>query len=992
MQFHTNRISGAKVLIFAWTVWGICYFVSPTNPQFFGTPATLALFVGANVTLLAGLTAPIFPRPDPTARRRPLSAGLVTWLEKVVLALVGMGLLALVTRTIDYFVFRGLSLGDTFGEAREALSAAGPNAVSGVSALLAPAGMAAGILALPLLAQGRKSRTVYAGVALFLLTPISSFASGSRSALLMTMTALGITLLLVLPKLTRRLLALALLAAGGAFALSMHFFISRLEETLYPLEFFALNSGYTELVPPTPEAIDLIRTLNPPLDQLYFYVLSILQYATHGVFEFFLLLDIKAGAPVSDPLQWGRFQFIIVDQILKVVSPPNEVVDLGELNPRTGLFSTFWGPAYFDFGTWLPLYGFAFGFVGNFFQSRVRRGDVYALPLYGLLLYQIALVPMVNLVESSALYYFLFLFFLWLLMSTLSSNRPYLAINGKYAPSCQIFPSALQGSPPIKPRSESCAAPIPSEKENNSMLQKIEDSPPTQENNRLQDLSAAIWATRAVPLIAGIVGIICIIGLISFLRLTIPATTTYSARIQFTFPEAAQGKYPNDSPFSINEVIDPNVLSSIYADHNLAQYGISPSAFYTAISVRPFSPTEAESVERARQQLSDRRLTLTERERVEAQLRAQLDLASKGAAEITWSLQERLPLPREVGLAVMQSVPLAWSKFAMTQKGVLHLLANYFAADSSVNQEVIKSMPTPLAIVTTLHATDRLRGRFRVLSALPGFKTRVDPISGKSFRDVDAEFRDFVLFQLNPIYAALGEYDFGGERSQVEVMVERHIHETELRAAFFRSRADALAEAIKQFVEAVGTLKGRQADRRGNFNEPPAAGISTIPQLSEGFIDKIIDLARKDREQESLRITEMTQRHLAVVEEMVEINAEANWWRDLLGLIKKPSSNGKSLDETTRTRLDASVAIAAQELNSIWKTLNRLQDNTTNSRGDTSGRLYVPYSFEANTTHPAYRRWLLASLLGLVLTAALAAWAGSAFKCMRKRKPPREVS
>src|SRR5262249_2828556 len=106
-------------------------------------------------------------------------------------------------------------------------------------------------------------------------------------------------------------------------------------------------------------------------------------------------------------------------------------------------------------------------------------------------------------------------------------------------------------------------------------MNKHEQSAPVPQRQRLHELTEAIWATRAVAWIAGVVGIVCVVGVISLLRLVIPGTTIYSAKVQFTFPEAAQRIYPSEAPFSINELIDPSVLSAIYADHNLAQYGIS---------------------------------------------------------------------------------------------------------------------------------------------------------------------------------------------------------------------------------------------------------------------------------------------------------------------------------------------------------------------------------------------------------------------------------
>lgn len=69
----------------------------------------------------------------------------------------------------------------------------------------------------------------------------------------------------------------------------------------------------------------------------------------------------------------------------------------------------------------------------------------------------------------------------------------------------------------------------------------------------------------------------------------------------------------------------------------------------------------------------------------------------------TRCLHERLPLLREVGLAVMQSIPLAWSKYAIEKKGALRLAS-----------ACVKHVPTPLAIITLLQASERPRARLPV--------------------------------------------------------------------------------------------------------------------------------------------------------------------------------------------------------------------------------------------------------------------------------------
>ena len=114
---------------------------------------------------------------------------------------------------------------------------------------------------------------------------------------------------------------------------------------------------------------------------------------------------------------WGQYQFTLIGQAQRVMFGPRSVTDLEIYNPTAGLFSTFWGPAYIDFGYLMVAYGFAFGYVAGRVGRLVERGDVFALPLYALFILQIFLVPIVNAVlMASAVVLNVGIFGIWLLM------------------------------------------------------------------------------------------------------------------------------------------------------------------------------------------------------------------------------------------------------------------------------------------------------------------------------------------------------------------------------------------------------------------------------------------------------------------------------------------------------------------------------------------------------------------------------------------------
>src|SRR5262245_13979273 len=178
------------------------------------------------------------------------------------------------------------------------------------------------------------------------------------------------------------------------------------------------------------------------------------------------------------------------------------------------------------------------------------------------------------------------------------------------------------------------------------------------QKRRFLRVTNALRATWRLPVITAIVLAVLIVAAFMILRVALPSTTTtFISRFQFTFPGVERGRYPNEARFTINEILDPAILDQVYNELDLNRFGVRHEAFYSAFSIRPFSPTEGEVVDLFRQQLADRRLTFVERERLEQQLRNRLEAASQGAAELSLTMPGPLVLPPEVGRAIVQRVP-----------------------------------------------------------------------------------------------------------------------------------------------------------------------------------------------------------------------------------------------------------------------------------------------------------------------------------------------
>jgi hypothetical protein len=175
----------------------------------------------------------------------------------------------------------------------------------------------------------------------------------------------------------------------------MVLFLTRMQNTGLQLNELILLHGFAEHVPPTETAVAFIRDMPVFVSALAYYATTVGQYVLHGFFEFFVVLHQKSP---NDPLLLGRYEFDLINRLGTAWEARSgfPVTDINVYNPRSGLFSTFWGPAFIDFGMLMVPYAFLLGLVIDYFRVQVQRGDLLALPLYALFIVQVAVSPYIN--------------------------------------------------------------------------------------------------------------------------------------------------------------------------------------------------------------------------------------------------------------------------------------------------------------------------------------------------------------------------------------------------------------------------------------------------------------------------------------------------------------------------------------------------------------------------------------------------------------------
>jgi hypothetical protein len=510
------------------------------------------------------------------------------------------------------------------------------------------------------------------------------------------------------------------------------------------------------------------------------------------------------------------------------------------------------------------------------------------------------------------------------------------------------------------------------------------------DQRRLRRVANALLATWRLPVIAAIVVAVLIVPAFIILRfVSSSTTTTFLSRVQFTFGSNSDVarrvgnalinvstfdiRYPNDARFTINELIDPAILDQVYNELDLNRFGIRREAFFPAFSIRPFSPTEQEISESYRQLLADKRLLLAERERLEQQLKSRFEAASSGAAELSFTVSA--PLPPEVGRAIVQKVPRTWAHVAIEKKGVLKL-QGFTGVEKVIPEGTLDRQPVPLAILAVLEAGQRLDDRLLELSKVPGMGTSRDAPSGKTFRDLEWEVRELRLFHINPLRAALMTYAFPKNDRELRDILRQRIAYLEILEANATSQSQAIQEGVARFVDATGGLIRGVPERRGN--EQGGVSGTTISQVGENFIDKILALTRVGlyAAQNQAFLAEQTNAQIELNRRASEYHGEQNRWKEMLAALPSEGEAPKQLDEAALAQMAHQLRGAIDETNAKWAALSRMEAEFATNRLSRTAELYVPLFSGTDVIRfdPIFKLGSLAAAMSVLFIFFLALW------------------
>src|SRR5258708_2629953 len=264
----------------------------------------------------------------------------------------------------------------------------------------------------------------------------------------------------------------------------------------------------------------------------------------------------------------------------------------------------------------------------------------------------------------------------------------------------------------------------------------------------------AIWLYRQA------MGAVVVIGGTVFVRVAIgslllaPSERVASVHFRLMFTGAAQGKYPNDTPFSPMEIVATPVVTEVFKANDLERFS-SYNDFKDALFVQQSSPEIDLLTYAYEARLADTKLSTVERANLETEYKGRRESLSDPTYTLSLRRSERLSkLPPDLAEKTLNNVLATWAQQADTRKGVLKYDVPILSS-KVLSRETIQGLDY-------LVAADRLRAQaVRIvrtidkLSEEPGAMTVRTPPDEISLPELRAKLEDVVRFEIEPLMGTI---------------------------------------------------------------------------------------------------------------------------------------------------------------------------------------------------------------------------------------------
>ncbi len=405
-------------------------------------------------------------------------------------------------------------------------------------------------------------------------------------------------------------------------------------------------------------------------------------------------------------------------------------------------------------------------------------------------------------------------------------------------------------------------------------------------------------------------------------------------KISLTFPGAQSGLYPNNLPFSPEDILSADILKQVYDKYQVRNF-IPFEEFRDGFSIRQ-NGTALQGLRNSFQErLKDPKLIATERQRLEEEFK--LQRASTPSTEYTliW-LQPNRMIPTELQAKVLEDIPKIWSQETIQNKKVLQFPVPLPNPSTPFDSEYAAANPFGAYDLLDVRLNSLSAG-LGVIGGLPGANQAVLP-NGTGLIDLQIRLRSFREEDMSAFETRiLFNQGSAEEAAMIQNALAYQISSREREVHHAERQVELLSKSFQDYLDGRGGSKAQRREKQetgqsssdGEKKDGPIEDAST----SEFSLLKHLEESTSLQQEQTYRKQFIDQITSARTELGVR-QSQLEEARQNVFLVKKftgPSAGGampgkaRSSGEASKWPSTAFTAIPAMDINefaTMWSHLN----------------------------------------------------------------------
>ena len=403
-----------------------------------------------------------------------------------------------------------------------------------------------------------------------------------------------------------------------------------------------------------------------------------------------------------------------------------------------------------------------------------------------------------------------------------------------------------------------------------------------------------------------------------------PTQRVTSQPFRLDFEGASSGKFPNGLRFSTADIVSATILLPVYRRNDLQTYVSFPNfsrSVFVLESNRAYDVLTAEYQAR----LADPRLTPVDRERVQREYEQKRDAIAKNAYSLNYiRLEGMRKLPEPIIRKVLADILSSWSDYAIKNQDVLAYRIAVLSPEILATTEIEKKDPM-IAMHMLRARTVRLLDNLSELQKLPGAELARAGSNQMSLAEVRVRMEEFQRYRIEPLVTRVRT---SGAAAPVTVrFLQDQLDYDQRQLAAARKRADSLRDTLALYEQGMSTGQSAQP-LPSSFPQPArgsGAGETVMPQLSDTFIDRIVDVVRKSGDAQYRQ--QIANDYRGAMETVIPLEQAVAYDTALLQEVKSGGAAGSRAEpaaisaeiETSRNELH----VLAARMNEIYREISR---------------------------------------------------------------------